>query len=84
MVREFIVSGIKDNKCLDAILALLVEILNVRARYFKPRLWSDYHVTLEGPDEDRAFNLFAIFFTDFEFSSNSFTDYPMFLIFPFT
>jgi len=61
MVREFIVSGVKDSKCLDAILALLVEILNVRARYFKPRLWSDYHITLEGPDEDRAFKLFAIF-----------------------
>ena len=61
MVRSFIVSGVKDRKYLDGVLNLLVEILNIRASYFKPRFWGDYQVTINGPDEDRAFRLFAIF-----------------------
>jgi len=61
MVREFIVSNVKNRECLDGILAVLAELYRIKARYFKPRFWGDYHITIQGPDEDEAFNLFAIF-----------------------
>lgn len=60
-MRIFKVKGIKDNKYLDGILSVLVEVLNVKAGFYKPRLSRTYEVKIEGPDEEKAFNLFTLF-----------------------
>jgi len=60
-MRSFKVKGIKDNKYLDGILSVLVEVFNIRAEFFKPRLSRTYEVKIEGPDEEKAFNLFTLY-----------------------
>lgn len=61
MVRVFKVKGIKDTKYLDGILSVLVEILNIKASFFKPRFSRTYEVKIEGADEEKAFNLFTLY-----------------------
>jgi len=60
-MRSFKVKGVRDSKYLDAILTVLVETLNVRAGFYKPRFSRTYEVKIEGPDEEKAFNLFTLY-----------------------
>ena len=60
-MRRFKVKGVNDGRHLDGILSVLVEVLNVEASLYKPKLSRTYEVRIEGPDEEKAFNLFALY-----------------------
>jgi hypothetical protein len=60
-MRSFYVKGVKDNKYIDAIANILAELFDVNIDYFKPRFSLTYKVTIDGKDEEKAYNIFMIY-----------------------